>query len=258
MEYDEQFRKLMTIMYRLRKECPWDRKQSAESLREYILEEAYEAVETIDNAQWDDLKGELGDLLLQIVFQSVIAEEKELFNISDVIDSINRKLIERHPHIFSDVEVNSAEEVADNWENIKLQKEKRESLLQGVPKNLSALLRAQKVQEKVSKVGFDWDKIEDVIAKIDEELQELKDAVKQNNREAIEEETGDFLFSVVNLARKININSENALRKTTNKFISRFQYIEKKLTEKGSDLNRASLEEMDKLWEDAKTKVDNV
>lgn len=248
------FEELMRIMKRLRKDCPWDRKQTAESLREYILEEAYETVDAIDNHDWEELKKELGDLLLQIVFQSVIAEEKRLFTIDDVIQSINQKLIERHPHVFGNVEVDSAEEVAENWEQIKRSKENRKSVLEGVPKHLGALLRAQKVQNKVTKVGFDWDKIDDVVQKLDEEIKEFKEALMKGTPDEMEEEVGDILFTLVNLARWKGINSENALRKTTNKFIARFQYIEEKLAERNLTPDKVDLAIMDKLWEEAKKK----
>ncbi|MCK5075186.1 MAG: nucleoside triphosphate pyrophosphohydrolase [Calditrichia bacterium] len=253
----DEFQKLIEIMYRLRQECPWDKKQTHESLRESILEEAFEAVEAIDEKNWNELKSELGDLLLQIVFQGVIAEENGIFNIEEIVQSINSKLVERHPHVFSDKNVNSAKEVEKNWEQIKLQKENRNSILQGVPKQLSALLRAQKVQQKAEKVGFDWHKIDDVIDKIEEELAEFKQSVKNNDPEAMEEEIGDFLFSIVNLARWKGINSENALRTTTNKFISRFQYIERQLVKQNRTLEQSTLKELDVLWEEAKRKMKN-
>ena len=253
----EKFQELIDIMQKLRQECPWDKKQTPQTLREYILEEAYEAVEAIDDQNWKELKSELGDLLLQIVFQGTIAEEMNEFTIDDIIESINTKLIERHPHVFGNVSVQSASEVAENWEQIKLKKENRHSILQGVPKHLSALLRAQKVQQKAEKVGFDWHKIDDVINKIEEELEEFKQAIAENNKEAMEEEIGDFLFSIVNLARWKNISSENALRVTTNKFISRFQYIEYQLEKQKKSLEQSSLEELDSLWNDAKRKLKN-
>ncbi|GAB4169243.1 MAG: nucleoside triphosphate pyrophosphohydrolase [Calditrichia bacterium] len=252
MKSGDLFEELMHIMVRLRSDCPWDRKQTPESLREYILEEAYEAVDAIDNQDWDELKKELGDLLLQVVFQAVIANEKKRFSIDDVIRSINTKLVERHPHVFGEVQVKDEHDVMDNWEKIKKDKENRTSILEGIPSHMSALLRAQKVQQKVVKVGFDWDKIDDVFRKLDEELAEFKSAVKSASPEEMEEEVGDILFTLVNIARWKGINGEHALRKTTNKFISRFQYIEKKLEEMDRDIHQASLEDMETLWNEAK------
>lgn len=250
--YLKEFEQLVDIMKRLRKECPWDREQTPESLRQYILEEAYETIEAIDNRDWDELRKELGDLLLQIVFQAEIAEENNRFILADVINHINRKLIERHPHVFGDVKVKDAGEVKDNWEQIKVKKENRQSILEGLPKIMSALLLAQRVQDKASQVGFDWEKAQDVAEKVKEEVEELQESVEKNIPEAIEEEIGDLLFSLVNLCRFYNVNAEDALRKTTNKFISRFQYIERKLAEKSNSPREATLEEMDKLWEEAK------
>jgi MazG family protein len=252
MKTGELFEELIRIMVRLRSDCPWDRKQTPESLREYILEEAYETVDAIDQKNWDELKRELGDLLLQIAFQSVIAEERKLFSIDDVIQAINRKLIERHPHVFGDVSVENAEEVADNWEQIKREKENRQSVLEGIPRHLGALLRAQKVQQKVVKVGFDWDRFDDVIKKLDEEIQEFKHALEKGSEEELEEELGDILFTIVNIARWKGINSEDALRNTTNKFMARFRYIEKKLADQNLTPEQVDLETMDKLWEESK------
>jgi len=248
----KEFDRLLTIMKRLRRECPWDRVQTPETLRQYILEEAYETVEAIDDNNWEELKKELGDLLLQIVFQAEIAGEENRFGIEDVIHHINEKLIERHPHVFGDVKVKSAEEVKENWEEIKSRRENRQSILEGIPRHMCALLRAQRVQDKASQVGFDWEDARGVLRKIREEIDELETSIERQNPEEIEEEIGDFLFSLVNLSRFYKINAEDALRKTTNKFIARFQYIEKKLAEKNIPLSQATLEEMDKLWEEAK------
>lgn len=252
MDVQTEFMNLIKIMKRLREECPWDRKQTAHSLRQYILEEAYEAVESIDNQDWQELKNELGDLMLQIVFQAEIAQENNLFTLQAVLHQINDKLIRRHPHVFGEIKVKNADEVKENWEQIKIDQEKRRSLLEGVPKNLSGLLRAQRLQEKTAQVGFDWNDIRGTIQKIKEELKEMETAIHQQNLEEIENEIGDFLFSVVNLARFQNINAEDALRKTINKFTARFQYIEKKLSENNRSIYQSSLEEMDKLWEEAK------
>lgn len=253
----QEFERLIQIMHKLRKQCPWDRAQTPFSLRQYILEEAYEAVEAIDEGNWEELKKELGDLLLQIVFQAEIARENQWFTLEEVIHHINEKLIERHPHVFGTVQAKTPEQVKDNWEEIKARKEKRTSLLQGVPRNMCALLRAQRVQEKASHVGFDWDTPEGILQKVREETQELEESIREKNSEGIEEEIGDLLFSMVNISRFFKINAEDALRKTTNKFISRFQYIERALKEKHIALKDASLEEMDKLWEKAKEEENN-
>lgn len=252
MSAQEEFQRLVKIMVQLRKECPWDRKQTPESLRQYILEEAYEVVEAIDNSDWSELKGELGDLLLQIVFQAEIGQETGRFTLEEVIQNINKKLIERHPHVFGDVEVKNADEVKENWEQIKFSKENRKSVLQGVPKHLSGLLRAQRLQDKASQVGFDWEEVQGTIDKIKEEIGELEKAIQEMSSEEIENELGDLLFSVVNLARFQKINAEDALRKTINKFISRFYFIEKSLAKQNKSVYDSSLEEMDRLWEKAK------
>lgn len=251
--YLEEFEKLVEIMKRLRKECPWDRAQTPESLRQYIMEEAYETIETIDNKNWSELKKELGDLLLQIVFQAEIAEEENRFTLESIIQHINEKLIERHPHVFGEIKVNNADEVKDNWERIKVEKENRKSILDGLPKIMSSLLLAQRIQDKASQVGFDWENPKDVIKKIKEEITELENSHRQNEVEA---EMGDLIFSVVNLSRFYKINAEDALRQTITKFIKRFQYIEKRLSEQNHSVQDASLEEMDVLWEESKNKID--
>jgi len=248
----EKFSDLIEIMYKLRKECPWDKEQTPESLRQFILEETYEVLETIDLQNWDALAKELGDLLLQIVFQAVIGEEEGRFTLDDIISHINNKMIERHPHVYSDVSVTGPHDVARNWEHIKVRSEKRRSLLSGVPKETPALIRAQRLQEKASHVGFDWEKRDDVIAKIDEELDELKDAISENNDENIAEELGDFLFSVVNLSRFLGMAAEDSLRKTNEKFISRFQKIESHYNQDYDLMKSATLEELDKIWNEAK------
>lgn len=251
----EEFQNLIDIMARLRKECPWDKKQTPQSLRQYILEEAYETIESIDDENWDELKKELGDLLLQIVFQAEIAVEEKRFTLEEVIRNINEKLIRRHPHVFGDVKVNNAEEVKENWEQIKIHKENRTSLLEGVPRNLSGLLRAQRLQDKAAQVGFDWPEITGVFDKIKEEVEELEESLKERNREAVEFELGDLLFTLVNFARFQDINAEDALRKSINKFVSRFQYIEKRLKDLNKSIYNSSLEEMDALWEESKDKI---
>lgn len=253
--YLNEFERLVEIMRRLRRECPWDNAQTPETLRQYIMEEAYETIEAIDNKDWQELKKELGDLLLQIVFQAEIAEEDNRFTLRDVIQHINEKLIERHPHVFGEVKVNNAEEVKDNWERLKVQKENRQTIFEGLPKAMSALLLAQRIQDKASHVGFDWQDPKGVLKKIREEISELETGMKNQDKEEIEGEMGDLIFSLVNLCRFKKINAEDALRRTSEKFIARFQYIEQKLGEKDRSVYQSSLEEMDKLWEEAKEKI---
>ncbi|GBD89699.1 nucleoside triphosphate pyrophosphohydrolase [bacterium BMS3Abin04] len=245
------FSKLVNIMRRLRRECPWDKEQTFDSIKGATLEETYEVIEAIDNKDYIELKNELGDLLLHVVFHSAIAEESNLFNIDDVIDAIIQKLIRRHPHIFGDSKVENSKDVAKNWEQIKLE-EGRESVLEGVPKHLPELQRAYRIQEKVSKVGFDWKNKKDVWAKVEEEIKELKKAEKINNTDEIENEIGDLIFSLVNYSRFLGVNPENALRKTNNKFTKRFIYIENKLLHIGRKITESNLEEMDKYWNESK------
>lgn len=252
MSLTSEFLHLVSIMKRLRKECPWDLKQTPHSLRQYILEEAYETVEAIDNENWEELKKELGDLLLQIVFQAEIAEEKNRFTLENVIASINQKLIRRHPHVFGKIKVKDEDEVKNNWEQIKFEQEQRDSVLAGIPLHLSGLLRAQRIQEKAAQIGFDWNKVNGIFAKLREEIAELEQAIQEKNPEETENELGDLIFTLVNLARFQRINAEDSLRKTINKFISRFHYIEKKLAENNKSIYRSSLEEMDRLWEESK------
>jgi len=254
--HSEEFERLVQIMKRLRRECPWDRIQTPESLRQYIMEEAYETIEAIDDKNWQELKKELGDMLLQIVFQAEIAEEENRFTLESIIYNINEKLIERHPHVFGEVKVKDADEVRDNWEQIKAEKENRKSILEGLPKIMSALLLAQRVQDKASQVGFDWEDPSDVLKKISEEIEELENGIKHQRPDEIEKEMGDLIFSIVNLCRFYKINAEDALRQTTSKFMKRFQYIERRLSEQNSSVQSASLEEMDKLWDEAKSQPD--
>jgi XTP/dITP diphosphohydrolase len=250
----ENFEELMTIMRRLRKECPWDRKQTHDTIKAATLEETYELLEAIDEKDFEELKGELGDLLLHIVFHSVIAEESNKFKIDEVIDGIKDKLVRRHPHIFGDVEVQDDNEIMQNWEAIKL-KEGRESVLQGVPKNLPSLQRAYRLQEKASKIGFDWNNAEDVWEKIVEELKELEEIKEKEDQEKIEDELGDIFFSLINYSRFIGINPENALRKTIEKFIHRFNYVEDKIKASGKEITDSNIEEMDKYWEESKREL---
>lgn len=253
--YLNEFQQLVEIMKRLRKECPWDNSQTPETLRQYIMEEAYETIEAIDNKNWPELRKELGDLLLQVIFQAEIAEEENRFTLNDVIQHINKKLIERHPHVFGDVKVKNADEVKDNWERIKVEKENRQTIFEGLPKIMSALLLAQRVQDKASQVGFDWEDPNGILKKISEEISELETGIKNQDPEEIEGEIGDLIFSVVNLSRFHKINAEDALRQTTEKFIGRFRYIEKRLAERNRSVHQSSLEEMDKLWDEAKEKT---
>ncbi len=256
----EEFYRLVEIVKKLRSECPWDKEQTHESLRRCLLEESYEVLEAIDLNDTEELKKELGDLLLQAIFHSVIAEENKEFTLEDVLAEETKKLISRHPHIFGDVKVESSEEVKRNWEAIK-KKEGRNSVLDGVPKELPALFRAYRIQEKASKVGFDWSNIEPVYEKILEEINELKSVVEKKQKETdkkqvskeLEEEFGDVLFALVNYARFLKINPEDALRKTIEKFIYRFSEIEKYANSNNLDLKDISLEEMDKIWNRTKS-----
>jgi XTP/dITP diphosphohydrolase len=248
---NSEFTKFVEITKRLRKECPWDKEQTHQSIRHSLIEETYEVIEAIDNNNLEELKKELGDLLLHVVFHANIAEEQNEFTLEQVIDGITEKLIFRHPHVFGDTKVTGAEHVKQNWEKLKM-KEGRESLMDGVPKELPALLRAHRLTDKASKVGFDWGKKEDAWKKVDEEMAELHHAIESGRQEQVEGEFGDLLFSLVNYSRFINVNPENALRGTVEKFITRFQHIETRLKDMGKDLHSSSLEEMDKLWEEAK------
>jgi tetrapyrrole methylase family protein/MazG family protein len=248
---------LVKIMAALRGEkgCPWDKVQTRESLKPFIIEEAYEVLEAIDEKEPGAIKEELGDLLFQIVFQSRVAEERGEFAIADVIAAIAKKMVSRHPHVFGDTHCGTPEEVLINWEEHKKKEGKqRESILEGVPKELPALLRAHRLQSRAAKVGFDWDRIEDVLAKLDEEVGEFKDAVRKKEKGGIEDELGDILFMIVNISRFIGVNPEDALRKTISKFISRFRYIEMAAADLGRKLSDMSLAEMDALWDEAKKK----
>jgi tetrapyrrole methylase family protein / MazG family protein len=247
------FSEFVEIVRRLRLECPWDREQTNDSIKANTIEEAYEVVEAIDNKDYSELKKELGDLLLHVVFHTAIAEQDKRFTIEDVIQAISEKLIRRHPHVFGDTEVSGSKEVTKNWEAIKMS-EGRESLLDGIPKHLPALIRAYRLQEKAAKVGFDWDKKSDVIKKVKEELRELISAEDSNDKNEIEKEFGDLLFALVNYGRFIGVNPEDSLRRTNDKFINRFKYIEKRLEENGKKITESDLAEMDKFWEESKTK----
>ena len=245
------FDRLLTIMNELREQCPWDKKQTMESLRHLTIEETYELGDAILNNDLQEVKKELGDVLLHIIFYAKIGSETNDFDIGDVLNTISEKLIYRHPHIYGDVKVKDEEEVKRNWEKLKL-KEGNKSVLEGVPKSLPALVKATRIQEKVAGVGFDWENPNEVWEKVEEELLEFKDEVKQNNHDEMEAEFGDVLFSLINYAKHLNINAENALERTNKKFVKRFQYLESKAKSLGKELSDMTLKEMDIYWEEAK------
>ncbi|MEE1943555.1 nucleoside triphosphate pyrophosphohydrolase [Pedobacter sp. KR3-3] len=253
---DTAFLRLLTVLDTLRAQCPWDKKQTMETLRHLTIEETYELSDSILDGDMQEVKKELGDLMMHLVFYARIASETDQFNITDVLNGVCDKLISRHPHIYGDVEVNSEEDVKRNWEQLKL-KEGNKSVLGGVPGSLPALVKASRIQEKARGVGFDWEEKEQVWAKVEEELQEFKDEFNIAENETIdtekaEGEFGDLLFSLVNYARFININPENALEKTNKKFIKRFQFLEGKAKENGKALQDMTLAEMDVYWNEAK------
>ncbi len=243
------FERLLIIMDELREKCPWDRKQTMESLRYLSIEELYELSDAILDGNYSEIKKELGDLMLHLVFYSKIASEQGHFDVADVLNGVCDKLIERHPHIYGNVQVTDEEEVKRNWETIKL-KEGKKSVLEGVPKSLPAMVKAHRIQEKAKGVGFEWKNAEDVWLKVEEELQEFKAAATDNQKK--EEEFGDLLFSLINYARFLGINPEDALERTNKKFIRRFQYMEEKANEQQRSLQNMTLEEMDVLWNEAK------
>ena len=253
LEKLEAFDKLLTLMDELRLNCPWDRKQTLESLRYLSIEEIYELSDAILDADTDEIKNELGDIMLHLVFYSKIAEENKDFHIGDVLEGIREKMIRRHPHIYGDTEVQDEEEVKRNWEIIKQKEGKQKQILGGVPQSLPSLVKAIRVQEKARGAGFDWDKKSQVWDKVQEELEEFKTAPTPEERE---KEFGDLLFSLVNYARFEGINPEEALEKTNRKFISRFNYLEGKAKLNGQELDKMTLEEMDHYWEEAK-KLEN-
>lgn len=245
------FDRLLTIMNELREQCPWDKKQTMESLRHLTIEETYELGDAILDNDLEEVKKELGDVLLHIVFYAKIGSETNDFDIADVCNNICEKLISRHPHIYGDVKVADEEEVKRNWENLKL-KEGKKSVLEGVPKALPALVKASRIQEKVAGVGFDWEEPRQVFEKLQEELGELQHEINENNRDKIEAEFGDVLFSMINYARFLKVNPENALERTNKKFIKRFQYLEGKAKELDKSLKNMTLAEMDLYWNEAK------
>jgi XTP/dITP diphosphohydrolase len=246
------FDRLLTIMDELREQCPWDKKQTMETLRHLTIEEVYELGDAILEKDLDEVKKELGDVLLHIVFYSRIGSETKDFDIADVCHSICDKLVERHPHIYGDVKVENEEDVKRNWEQIKLKEKGKTSVLQGVPISLPAMVKANRIQDKVAGVGFDWEHPEQVYQKVEEELNELKVEVASGNKDKMESELGDVLFSIINYARFLKLNPENALERTNKKFIKRFQYIEAKSKEINRSLSEMTLAEMDVYWEEAK------
>ncbi|MBU2445193.1 MAG: nucleoside triphosphate pyrophosphohydrolase [Bacteroidetes bacterium] len=250
----EEFEKLENTVRRLRVECPWDRMQTNDSIKAATLEETYEVLEAIDQKDYEELKIELGDLLLHIVFHSLIAEDGKHFTLSEVINHITEKLIRRHPHVFEGIKIEDHHEVKRNWEMIKLS-EGRISVVDGVPKELPALLRAFRLQEKASKFGFEWKTTKDAFKKVEEEIQEIEKSFEQKNIDHIEDEFGDLLFALVNFGRMNNINSEDALRKCNEKFIKRFQYVEKMVNKNSDDTNEDKLDQMLKYWEEAKKEI---
>lgn len=250
MNNGQRFEKLVSIVRQLRSEdgCPWDKNQTHNSLLPYFLEEVYEVMESIDNQDWKTLSEELGDVLFHILFQSDIAQQNAEFRLERVFDQIIEKLVKRHPHVFNNKKIQGVSEAKLDWEAAKQKEKKRKSRLDGVPATLPALVQAQRLQEKASYVGFDWDKIDQVWKKVEEELEELKEAKKEGIKKSIEEEMGDLFFSLVNLCRFLNISSEDALRKANHKFTNRFQSLEKELERVGKKFEETDLREMDEIW----------
>jgi len=245
------FDRLLTIMNELREQCPWDKKQTMQTLRHLTIEETYELGDAILDNDLEEVKKELGDLMLHLVFYAKIGSETNNFDIADVLNTVCEKLIHRHPHIYGDVKVENEDDVKRNWENLKL-KEGKKSVLEGVPNSLPALVKANRIQDKVAGVGFDWEQPEQVWEKVEEELSEFKEEVQKGNKDAMESEFGDVLFSMVNYARFLKINPENALERTNKKFSKRFMYLEEKAKSLNKDLKDMTLAEMDVFWEEAK------
>jgi MazG family protein len=245
------FDRLLTVMDELREKCPWDKKQTIQTLRTLTIEEMYELTDAILNDDWDNIKKELGDVLLHLVFYARIAKEENKFTVAEMINQLCEKLIVRHPHIYGDVKVNDENDVKKNWEQIKL-KEGSKSVLGGVPKGLPAMVKAHRIQEKAKQVGFEWDTREQVWDKIEEEIAELKEAVANNNIDEMENEMGDVLFSFINYARFLNLDSETALERTNRKFINRFSKMETAANKAGKNLAEMTLTEMDAMWNEIK------
>ena len=249
----EAFNRLLEIMDELREKCPWDREQTLDSLRNLTIEETYELADAIMDQDLEEIRKELGDLILHIVFYAKIGSEKGAFDITDVLNGINSKLIFRHPHVFGNLEVKDSVEVRENWEELKI-KEGNKSVLSGVPISLPALIKSHRIQDKVRAVGFDWDHKEQVWDKVTEEINEVKyELINGNQREKMEDEIGDLLFSIVNAARLYDIEPETALERTNRKFIHRFKYLETKANQMGKSLKEMNLEEMEAIWEEAKS-----
>lgn len=250
------FADLVAIMARLRGKdgCPWDRSQTKEDLKPFLIEETYEILEALDRDDDQGLQEELGDLLFHIIFMARIAEEEGAFNINDVIQGIAEKMRRRHPHVFGGAEVSDAREVEANWAKLKAAEKPRGSLMEGLPRHLPALMRAFRLTQRAAQVGFDWEDTDQVWAKLEEELKEFQEALREERKEALQEELGDILFTLVNLARFIGVDPEDALRRVTNKFAQRFTYIEQRLQEQGKTPQAVSLAEMDALWEESKGK----
>jgi len=253
----ESFRKLIEIVDTLMGEngCPWDNVQTRESLKPYLVEEAYEVLEALDTNDPDQIKDEMGDLLYQILFHSKISSKSNEFDIKDVLDNLREKMVRRHPHVFKEGQINTPDQVIERWEEIKKEEKTHSnhpSILDSVPKQLPSLLRAQKLQKKAAKEGFDWDEISDVFDKLDEEISEFKSAVLEGKGTDIQSELGDILFVLVNIAKFKKIDAEEALRSTNNKFIKRFQHIEKEVAKQGKTLKETSLEDMERHWQNAK------
>ena len=251
MKPSREFDDLVTLVAILRKECPWDRKQTHDSIKDNFVEEVYEALEAIDDKDFTELKKELGDVMLHVVFHTKMASENQHFDIGDVIYTLMEKLIRRHPHVFGDQVVSGENQVSENWENIKL-KEGKKSTLDGLPAHLPALIRAQRMQEKAANVGFDWPEWRQAWEKLEEELAEFKEAVAEQDQEKSSKEFGDVLFSMVNVARYFDLTAEDSLRLTNKKFEQRFRYVEEQLKAAGKTLKESSLEEMDAHWENSK------
>lgn len=252
IEAQQAFQRLLTIMDELREQCPWDKKQTIDTLRPLTIEELYELTDAIINKDWKGIKEELGDMLLHIAFYARIGKEEGQFTMEEVLNGICDKLVYRHPHIYADVKVNNEEDVKKNWEQLKM-REGKKSVLEGVPVSLSPLIKASRIQEKAAKIGFDWPDVAPVWNKVEEEIAELKAAVQLKDQAAIEEEMGDVMFSLVNYARFVNVDPDTALENTNRKFIRRFQFMENAALERNLQLNKMTLEAMDELWNEAKT-----
>jgi len=247
----KEIKQLISIVWELREKCPWDRKQTFKTLKTQTIEETYELCEEIEKLSYEGIKEELGDLLLHVLFYAKMGSEKNKFNMGIIANELTKKLIRRHPHIYENKKIKNSEEVKLNWEKIKL-KEGRSSILEGVPANLPPILKAYRIQEKVSSVGFDWKKSEDVLQKLDEEILEFKEELKKENKDDLEKEFGDILFSLINLSRHYKINPYDALEKSNNKFVKRFKFIEKKIKKIKKQISDLDLKEIGVLWEQSK------